>query len=364
MPDEPAAESATADAPVGRPLWVWVRRAAVSAWAISLVAYTATAGLPVDRRSVLIWTFLGLVAGSVGRRGPATVLIDFAPLFVLVLIYGYLHGAADGLGMPTQWHAQLDVDKFLFFGHVPTVWLQEHLKYASPQWWEAPVALIYVSYFALPVITAGALWLRSRLDFYRWSARFITVALLAFVCFALVPAAPPWAAARCTAADVAHHPADPACMHEAPRLAHGGLLGRLDVVHSGAQPYVTRISSRGFDVLHIHPAAALLKTGQATSDLVAAVPSLHSAGVMLFAIFMWGRVRRAWRVLLVLYPPVMGFVLVFTGEHYVTDVLLGWALAVLVSLAARWVERRLGARRTGDADPEPDPEQPALSSAQ
>jgi membrane-associated phospholipid phosphatase len=142
------------------------------------------------------------------------------------------------------------------------------------------------------------------------------------------------------------------------------LLGPLDVLHHGARPYVTRISSRGFDVLHIHPAATLLNTGQATADLVAAVPSLHSAGVMLFAIFMWRRVRRPWRVLLVLYPVVMGFILVFTGEHYVTDVLLGWALAVLVSLAARSVERRLTARRTGAADPEPDAEQPALSTAQ
>jgi membrane-associated phospholipid phosphatase len=361
MPDEPAAESAPADAPVGRSLWVWVRRAAVSAWAVSLVAFTATAGLPVDRRSVLIWIILGLVAGSIGRRGPATVLIDFAPLFVLVLIYGYLHGAADGLGMPTQWHAQLDVDKFLFFGHVPTVWLQGHLKYASPQWWEAPVALIYLSYFVLPVLAAGVLWLRSRRDFYRWSGRFIALVLLSFTCFALVPTAPPWAAARCTGAQVANHPADPACLHQSPRLTHGGLLGKLDVAHQGATPYVQRISSRGLDELHFHPAGALLDTGQAGSDLVAAVPSLHSAGVLLFSIFMWRRVRRRWRVLLVLYPLAMTFVLVYTGEHYVTDVLLGWALAALVSFAAWRVEGRIAARRSGADEPEPDV--PALSSA-
>lgn len=343
-----------------------LRRAALAAWAGALTAYIAVAGVPLDRRSVLIWIVLGLAAGSIGRRGVSAVLLDFAPLFVLLVIYSYLYGAADGLGLPTHWHAQLAVERFLFAGTVPTVWLQEHLKYATPQWWEGPVALVYLSYFVLPVITAGALWLRSRVDFYRWSGRFIALVLLAFACFALVPAAPPWAAARCRAAQVASQPADPACLHASPQAAHGGLLGRFPVGHEGTLPYVQRMSSRGLDVLHLHPGAALLRTGQTTSDLVAAVPSLHSAGVLLFVLFMWRRVRRPWRALLVLYPLAMTFVLVFTGEHYVVDVLLGWLLAGFVAFAAARVERRLAAR-TADADepdepPGPVPE-PALSSA-
>jgi membrane-associated phospholipid phosphatase len=346
-----------------RPRWVWTRRAALTLWVAALVGYTVLSGVPINRRTVLFWIVLGLAAGSIGRRGVVRVLLDFTPLFALLLIYAFLHGAADGLGMPTHWHAQLKIDKFLFFGHLPTVWLQEHLKYADPQWWEGPVALIYISYFVLPVVTAGALWLRSRRDFYRWSGRFVALDLMAFTCFALVPTAPPWAAARCSAADVASSPANPPCMQQPPKLTHGGLIGRLDVVHQGARPYVSRLSSRGLDVLHFHPGATLLDTGQATSDLVAAVPSLHSAGVLLFVIFMWRRVRRPVRVLLAIYPLAMGFVLVYTGEHYVIDVLLGWVLAALVSLAAWWVERRLAARRPPAGEPKPTRDEAALSSA-
>jgi hypothetical protein len=345
-------------------MWVWLRRAALTLWVAALVGYTVVSGVPINRRTVLFWIVLGLAAGSIGRRGVATVLLDFAPLFALLLIYAFLKGAADGLGMPTHWHAQLKIDKFLFFGHLPTVWLQEHLKYADAQWWEGPVSLIYISYFVLPVVTAGAIWLRSRRDFYRWSGRYVALTLLAFCCFALVPTAPPWAAARCTAHDVASSPADPPCLHQAPRATHGGLIGRLDVVHQGAVPYVSRISSRGLDVLHLHPGAKLLDTGQETSDPMAAVPSLHSAGVMLFAIFMWRRVRRPLRVLLAIYPVAMGFVLVYTGEHYVIDVLLGWVLAALLSVAAWWVERRLAVQRPAPDEPEPIAEQPAVSSAQ
>ena len=243
MPDEPADRAACEpETPAARPGWVWVRRAALAAWVAALVSFIVVAGVPVDRKSVLIWIVLGLAAGSIGRRGVGVVLLDFAPLFALLLLYNYLYGIADGLGMPAHWHAQLEVEKFLFFGNVPSFWLQEHLKYATPQWWEAPISLVYLSYFVLPVITAGLLWLRSRRDFYRWSGRFIALVLLSFTCFALIPTAPPWAAARCTSAQVANHPADPPCLHQSPRLTHGGLLGKMDVAHEGATPYVQRIS--------------------------------------------------------------------------------------------------------------------------
>ena len=70
--------------------------------------------------------------------------------------------------------------------------------------------------------------------------------------------------------------------------------------------------------------------------------------------------------MLVLYPLAMTFVLVYSGEHYVTDVLLGWALAALVSLAAWRVERWIAARRAAPDEPEPEepePDVPELSSA-
>jgi hypothetical protein len=246
--------------------------------------------------------------------------------------------------MPIHWHFQLELDKTLFGGVVPSAWLQSHLKYAKPQWWDVPVSLCYISYFVLAVVTAGALWLRSRRDFYRWSFRFVPLCLVAFTCFALVPTAPPWAAARCGAAQVADQATTPACMVGSITRDHP-LIGRFSHAHAGAVPYVQRISSRGLSYLHLSRAKGLLDNGQATSDLVAAVPSLHSAGVLLFVIFMWKRVRRRYRPLLALYPLAMTFTLVYGGEHYVTDVLFGWSAAIAVSVAATLVERRIAARR-------------------
>jgi membrane-associated phospholipid phosphatase len=75
-------------------------------------------------------------------------------------------------------------------------------------------------------------------------------------------------------------------------------------------------------------------------NLVAAVPSLHSAFTMLLALFLWPRVRRPLRPLLVLYPLAMALTLMATGEHYFFDVLVGWIYAGGVMAAWAWWERR------------------------
>jgi membrane-associated phospholipid phosphatase len=82
---------------------------------------------------------------------------------------------------------------------------------------------------------------------------------------------------------------------------------------------------------------------------VAAMPSLHSAYPMLIALFFWPIVSRRWRPLLLLYPLAMGFTLVYTGEHYVIDVLIGWTYAAVVYFAGSrvyaWWSRRRDERR-------------------
>jgi membrane-associated phospholipid phosphatase len=72
---------------------------------------------------------------------------------------------------------------------------------------------------------------------------------------------------------------------------------------------------------------------------VAAVPSLHAAYPVLVLLFFWGRARPWLRALLVAYPLAMAFTLVYGGEHYVFDVVLGWVYAVAVFAAVNAFER-------------------------
>ena len=113
----------------------------------------------------------------------------------------------------------------------------------------------------------------------------------------------------------------------------GGLLGAMQSTQDGAHDWIERIVGRGWGKLNLHSATVLLDQGQASVNLVAAIPSLHAGMTAAVAMFLWHRVHRGWRPLLVAYPLIMAFTLVYTAEHYVIDILLGWVLAVAVIVA-------------------------------
>jgi membrane-associated phospholipid phosphatase len=88
----------------------------------------------------------------------------------------------------------------------------------------------------------------------------------------------------------------------------------------------------------------LVGTSYRYANEVAAVPSLHAALALLVALSAWP--RRGWaRPLVAAYPLAMALAIVYTGEHYVSDVLLGWLYAVASYAAIGWVAARLERRR-------------------
>jgi membrane-associated phospholipid phosphatase len=334
--------------------WRFVRALTGAAWVVGFVLYCVYLGVPLDRGGLVVWTTLALVAVSIGRPRGWQIFLDFLPFGGALIGYDFLKVLGLKLGLPTHWHAQLEIDKAPGGGTLPTVWLQDHLKYATTQWWEVPLDGVYISFFVLPIATAAVLRLRDRRAFWRWTWRYLGLIAIAFSCFVLIPTAPPWAAARCTAHQVRNDPASPACMTESAASTAGGMIGKLPDPRPGTYPYVQRLTGRGLHEIGLTSAQHLLHEGQATSDPIAAVPSMHSAGVMLFALFMWTRVKRRYRPLLVLYPIAMGFTLVWAGEHYVTDVLTGWLAAAFVTVVAGALTRRRARRHPMETSPQLD----------
>jgi hypothetical protein len=329
-------------------------------------------GIPFDRTGLLVWIAIGLGCATIGRHPVwlVWVVVDFLPFAAVLVVYDYLRGLSDTVGLPTWWHPQIDVDRWLFFGHQPTVFLQEHLKYVhydaarrtwvGVQWYDLVVCISYYSFFFLPYLTAGVMWLRSRSDFYRWSLRFVSLSFFAFLLFMLIPAAPPWAADHCTAADVANHPNNATCMYVSGTAPPGGLLGAFTTHHPGANPWIERIAGDSFFKLHLGVAHSIWTAGFNVADAVAAVPSLHVGGTVLFCIFMWKRLNKWWRPLLVAYPLVMQFSLTYAGEHYVADGIAGALCAWLIHWLANRIERWRKARHTADTLETP-PESPQES---
>jgi hypothetical protein len=362
-PTEPLqqAESANKVDPASRKRWLtFARRVAVTTWALVVAYRTLTDGLAFNRELLLLYIATGLIAAGIGRGQKVFAVVrDWLPFALVLLLYDFSRGAAVLVGGHTLWRFQPSADRWLFFGTLPTVWLQERIKMPQPPWWEVVISSIYMSFFVLPYVVAGVLWLHNRSDWAAFVRRFVALSFAALVVYVVLPSAPPWAAARCTLTDIAGGPSNPRCMYRSPAgVPHGGLLGAMHRSQPGAHQFVERISTRGWGTLHLQSAGALVNSGQASVNLVAAIPSLHAALTAMISIFLWRRVRRGWRPLLVAYPLAMAFVLVYSAEHFVIDILLGWALAAMVSLVIGQLDS-WWSRRRASKSAVPDPAKPA-----
>jgi membrane-associated phospholipid phosphatase len=287
--------------------WVAVRRIALCLYFGILAAWIAYYGVPAQRELVIAWVCGALACASIGRppRQMVQIAIDWLPIVLVLSAYDLTRGAADSLGISVHVDAMIDFDRFLFLGETPSEWLQAHLNDpAVVNGWDVAFTLVYTSYFIVPFAVAGILWIRDRLGFVRFARRLVTLAAAGLATYFAFPAAPPWMADD---------------------------LGLLHDVH--------RTTADGWSVIG-GGTAILFSKGQAGVNLVAAVPSLHSAFTALVAMFLWGRVRPWLRPLLALYPLAMGLTLMATGEHYFFDILLGWMYAGGVMAAWAWWERR------------------------
>jgi hypothetical protein len=324
--------------------WTPVRRVALGIYAVVFVISANENGVPIDRDRVLLWVVGALLCASIGKSPMQIVwlVVDWLPFALVLIGYDYSRGWADSVGFGVHYTPQIDADKVLFFGHIPTEWLQEHLftnhlalrnghlvarATGAVHWYEVVFDLTYLSHYLASFVLAGVLWAKNRKRFVAFARRFVALSFLGFATYALFPAAPPWLAAQ------------------------DGYIS----------PMVGRIGGRGNGEIGLEFATKLIDRGQATVNFVAAIPSLHAGFAALIAITFWRSVPRWARPLLALYPALMGFTLVAIGEHYVIDIILGVAYALVVNAAWNAIERRLAAR-TAARDPgepgEPDGDQP------
>jgi hypothetical protein len=287
-------------------------------------------GVPYQRDLLAIWLLLGLLCFSLSDvRGWARgVVLEWLPFIGLLIAYDSLRGSASHL-FGVHYLPQIDADKWLF-GGVPTVSLQHWLWSGHVVWWDVIFWGVYLTHFFATPVVAAVLW---KVDRQRFRVFVVLVAALSFLglaTYALYPAAPPWMA---------------------------GQAGLIDPV--------TRIVPLVWHYLGLHSAGSIVEGGYAYANNVAAVPSLHAAFSLLVAITLWPSRRRRWlRPLVALYPLAMAFSLVFSGEHYVSDILLGWVYTVVVVLAARRVLAWWAARRPVAVTPAPEPaSQPAYARA-
>ena len=276
-----------------------------------LAVYIVTVGVPTDRIGQTGWILLGIVAARLGRplRDHMRAVLDWLPLLAALILYDHTRGIADSLGMPIRITELVDVERAMFGGVLPSAWLQENFSHpADPHWWDAVASLVYTSHFVLPWALAGVLYVRSRPVWLKYVRRVVLLSYAGLATYILLPAAPPWYAAK-----------------------YGFVAEEID-----------RVITNGWAVLGVRSAGAWLEQAQAGSNPIAALPSLHTAFALLVSVTLWSIVRNpALRLLIAAYPLAMALTLVYGGEHYVVDVLLGWVyVGVVVIVAVAWETRR------------------------
>ncbi len=268
-------------------------------------ALRATVGL-VAALAVAVW----LVPALVLRRG-RRYLLDFVPFAALLVIYAQSRGIAHLLRPHSHYLPQLNADKFLFGGVVPSESLQDWLWNGTQQWYDHVVLAVMRLHFIVPPLLAFFLWVKRRALFYRFAATMITLSFAGALTFLLFPAAPPWAAGE-----------------------QGMLPGLIRIPHNPAP-----------DPSGAHGYHAVSISKLIDPNPYAAIPSLHAGYAFLCFLFVvtiaW-KTRWRWLALFggAIYPLAQSFAVVYTGNHYVIDLLLGYAYAGVALGGIWWLWRR------------------------
>lgn len=301
--------------------WRTIRRLAALAYFAALAWIVVTSGVPTGRLNLMAIVVVGLAITSIGYgwRRLLQVVLDWLPFTLVLMVYDLSRGVATAVDLPLHESDIAAAENWLFGGNIPTVWLQDHFYTPhTVHWYDAAATLVYTTHFLATPILAAVLWLRNRAIWLAYVTRVIALAFAGLVTYVLFPEAPPWLAAR------------------------DGLIDP-----------VARLSARGWIWLRAGDVEQLLENAQNDgSNPVAAMPSLHVAFATLVAICIAALIPGRWRYLTALYPIAMGVVLVYTGEHYVLDLVAGVAYALVVhALASRWERSRAEPRRTDEREP-------------
>jgi len=247
---------------------------------------------------ILILCLSLLVAAAVGRL--KVFLRDWFLFIGFIYLFDSLRGSifilTCKLNLPVYSLYVIKAEKFLF-GAVPSVVLQNwFLESPDPSrftWFEKFITVAHGSHFVAFLIVGFVIWLYKSRYFRCFKISFYMVTFFGLLGYFAVPTVPPWMAAN--------------IFSLLPRLVRFNA-----VIYNMVIPDITS----GFD-----------------TNPVAAMPSLHAAFPILLGIIVW-RIFR-WKAFpFYFYVFLMLFAIVYTGDHYVVDILAGGLLSVLCYGAA------------------------------
>lgn len=252
---------------------------------------------------LFIALFIGFWLWGQGKQ----FFTQFTPFIALLLSYDGLRSLASYLNSHVHYVFMAHFDQRLF-GVLPTAWLQQYLYHGHLQWYDFYFYGLYMVHFIVPLVLAIILWKKRPGGYAQFITALLILSYAGFLTYILYPAAPPWLASQ---------------------------LHLITPIH--------RISSDVWWAMGIHNFPSLYR--HLAPNEVAAVPSLHAAYPTLVWLFTYTYFDKKLAAIFLLYPISVCVGVVYLGEHYVFDVLLGIAYAVVSFVFTRWIFALLARRR-------------------
>jgi hypothetical protein len=222
----------------------------------------------------------------------------FLPFIILLLSYEKLRSLAPVLNSNVHYVEMIHFDRWLFGDMIPTQTLQSVLFNGHVQWYDFALYFLYMMHFVVPLLLAVIIWRYQPKYYWNYVVGLLILSYFGFITYVVFPAAPPWLA------------------------SDRGVL----------TPSIAHISTSIWHALGVENFSTYYQ--KLSPNLVAAVPSLHSAYPFLFALIIrkiWGN---RWFAISMVYPLAIWFGVVYLGEHYVIDVILGILYAWISYLLA------------------------------
>lgn len=296
------------DAVPARSPWLHLRRRPVLTRVVLAVALVVIATL--TNLSFLGWglfVVFGVLFVPVSRA--RSFVLSFVPYGAVWFVFTALRSLADETLLARTVNLRVATfERFLFDGQLPTVVLQQ--RFFDPEnlhSWDYLLTGVHWSYFFVPHIVAIRLWQRHPALFKHFLASMTLLLTVGLGIYFLIPSNPPWMAG--------------------------------ESFNSPAAPTVLRVMQPVGEQLGggIYRASYRV-IGE--SNPIAAMPSIHMA-ITFLLVFPARGIGRRWEILAWLYAASMGLALVYLGEHYVIDVVVGMAITAYGWYTAGAWRRRL-----------------------
>lgn len=269
-----------------------------------------TVSLFTDRQ-FLIWGLIASVLVVFVPRGRARYLVaGIVPYATAWFLFSFLRSFADETLFAKTLNTQVvNFERWLFNGEIPTIRLQAAFYSSGDiQPWDYYFTFVHWSYFIVPHAVALWIWWRSKRDFQHYLGALTLTLFLGLVIYFLIPSNPPWMAP--------------------------------EAIDSPIAPVVQRI----MEPIAISLGGGLYQAGYkivGESNPIAAMPSLHFAVTFLMVWVARGRGWK-WELAAWLYAISMGAALVYMGEHYVIDIIVGGMVTTYSWFVTKaWMDRYL-----------------------